>query len=58
METRKAQVRTNVRHLFIYIKRHFRYAKVRYRGAAKNTQRIALLIEFSSLLIARRYATA
>ena len=38
---------------------HFGYAKVRYRGLAKNgdTQRIALLLGFSNLLIADRYAT-
>ena len=35
----------------------FGYAKVRYRGLAKNTQRIALLLGFSNLLIAGRYAT-
>lgn len=34
-----------------------RYAKVRYRGVAKNRQRIALLLGFSNLLIAGRYAT-
>ena len=33
------------------------YAKVRYRGVAKNRQRIALLLGFSNLLIAGRYAT-
>ena len=31
--------------------------KVRYRGVAKNRQRIALLLGFSNLLIAGRYAT-
>ncbi len=38
---------------------HFGYAKVRYRGLSKNgdTQRIALLLGFSNLLIAGRYAT-
>ena len=36
---------------------HFGYAKVRYRGLAKNTQRIALLLGFANLLIAGRYAT-
>ena len=40
-----------------YLKRHFGYAKVRYRGLAKNTQRIAGQLGFSNLLIARRYAT-
>ena len=37
------------------MKRHFGYSKVRYRGLAKNTQRIALLLGFANLLIAGRY---
>ncbi len=56
-ETRKASVRAKVEHPFLYVKRHFGYAKVRYRGVAKNRQRIALLLGFSNLLIAGRYAT-
>ena len=52
-----ASVRAKVEHPFLYVKRHFGYAKVRYRGLAKNTQRIALLLGFSNLLIAGRYAT-
>ena len=57
IEKRKASVRAKVEHPFLYVKRHFGYAKVRYRGLAKNTQRIALLLGFSNLLIAGRYAT-
>ena len=49
--------RAKVEHPFLYVKRHFGYAKVRYRGVAKNRQRIALLLGFSNLLIAGRYAT-
>ena len=56
-ETRKGSVRAKVEHPFLYVKRHFGYAKVRYRGVAKNRQRIALLLGFSNLLIAGRYAT-
>ena len=56
-EKRKASVRAKVEHPFLYVKRHFGYAKVRYRGLAKNRQRIALLLGFSNLLIAGRYAT-
>ena len=56
-EKRKAAVRAKVEHPFLYLKRHFGYGKVRYRGLAKNTQRIALLLGFSNLLIAGRYAT-
>ena len=50
-------MRAKVEHPFLYVKRHFGYAKVRYRGVAKNRQRIALLLGFSTLLIAGRYAT-
>ncbi len=57
-EKRKASVRAKVEHPFLYVKRHFGYAKVRCRGLAKNTQRIAVLLGFTNLLIARRYATA
>ena len=55
---REAQgIRAKVEHPFLYVKRRFGYGKVRYRGLAKNTQRIALLLGFSNLLIAGRYAT-
>ena len=57
-ERRKTSVRAKVEHPFLYVKRHFGYAKVRYRGLAKNTQCIAVLLGFSNLLIAGRYATA
>ena len=39
-EHRKASVRAKVEHPFLYVKRRFGYAKVRYRGLAKNTQRL------------------
>ena len=55
-ERRKASVRAKVEHPFLYLKRHFGYAKVRYRGLSKNTQRIAVLLGLSNLLIAGRYA--
>ena len=45
-EKRKASMRAKVEHPFLYVKRHFGYAKVRYRGVAKNRQRIALLLGF------------
>ena len=57
-EKRKASLRAKVEHPFLYVKRHFGYDKVRYRGLEKNTQRIALLLCFTNLLIAGRYATA
>ena len=57
-EKRKASLRAKVEHPFLYVKRHFGYSKVRYRGLAKNTQRIAMLLGFANLLIAGRYAAA
>ena len=55
-ERRKASVRAKGEHPFLYVKRHFGYAKVRYRGLAKNRQRIAVLPGLANLLIAGRYA--
>ncbi len=55
-EREKASIRAKVEHPFLYVKRHFGYAKVRYRGLEKNKQRIALLLGFSNLLVAGRYA--
>ncbi len=49
--------RAKVEHPFLYVKRHFGYAKVRCRGLAKNTQRIALLLGFTNLLVAGRHAS-
>ena len=49
---------TTISNFRLYVKRRFGYRKVRYRGLAKNTQRIALLLGFSNLLIAGRYAAA
>ena len=57
-ERDKASVRAKVEHPFLYVKRHFGYRKVRYRGLAKNTERIALLLGFANLLVAGRYSTA
>ena len=50
----KASVRAKVEHPFLYLKRRFGYAKVRYRGLAKNTQRLALLLGLGNLLTAER----
>ena len=47
-EKRKASVRAKVEHPFLYVKRRFGYAKVRYRGLTKNTQRLALLLGFAN----------
>ena len=48
----KASVRAKVEHPFLKTKRMFGYAKVRYRGLAKNTQRLALLVGLGNLLTA------
>ena len=57
-EKRKASVRAKVEHPFLYVKRRFGYGKVRYRGLAKNTQRLALLLGFANLMRAERYMMA
>ncbi len=57
-ERRKAAVRAKVEHPFLYVKRRFGYAKVRYRGLAKNRERLSLLFGLANLLIAERYAAA
>ena len=47
-----------VEHPFLYIKRHFGYAKVRYRGLSKNTQRLMTLLGFANLMRAEQYLAA
>ena len=54
-ERRKASVRAKVEHPFLWVKRRFGYAKVRYRGLAKNTQRLALLLGLTNLITAERH---
>ncbi len=39
-------------HPFLRLKRLFGHAKVRYRGLAKNAERLALLFELGNLLTA------
>ena len=51
-ERERASLRAKVEHPFLFIKRRFGYDKVRYRGLAKNHQRLALLLGFTNLLIA------
>ena len=57
-ERRKASTRAKVEHPFLYVKRHFGYAKVRYRGLAKNRNRLCLLFGLANLLLAERAAPA
>ena len=45
----KASIRAQVEHPFLDVKVRFDYAKVRYRGLAKNTERVALLLGLSNL---------
>ena len=53
----KASVRAKVEHPFLKVKRVFGYAKVRYRGLAKNTERLALLFGLGNLLTAEGQLT-
>ena len=48
----KASVRVKVEHPFLKVKRLVGYAKVRYRGLAKNAKRLALLFGLGNLLTA------
>ena len=45
----KASIRAKVEHPFLDVKRLWGYAKVRYRGLAKNTERLALMLGLSNL---------
>ena len=58
VERRKAAIRAKVEHPFLYVKRHFGYATVRYRGLAKNRNRLCLLFGLANLLLAEHSATA
>ncbi len=51
-EKGKASVRAKVEHPFLRLKRLFGYGKVRYRGLAKNMERLALLFGLGNLLTA------
>ena len=57
VERLKASVRAKVKHPFLKVKRGFGYAKVRYRGLAKNTERLALLLGLGNLLTAESQLT-
>ena len=48
-EKAKASIRAKVEHPFLDVKRIFGYAKVRYRGLAKNKERLALLLGLANL---------
>lgn len=55
IERVKASVRAKVEHPFLIIKKTFGYSKVRYRGLAKNTNRLYVLAAFANLLLARKF---
>ena len=57
-EKRKASVRAKVEHPFLKVKRLFGYGKVRYRGLAKNTGRLALLLGLGNLMTPERQLAA
>ncbi len=50
----KASLRAKVEHPFRVLKRQFGYAKVRYRGLARNTAQVLTLFALSNLWMARR----
>src|SRR5580658_1775685 len=51
---RKSRVRSRVEHIFGTIKGVFHFRKVRYRGLAKNTNRIAVLLALANLLTQKK----
>jgi IS5 family transposase len=54
VEQLKASVRAKVEHPFRVVKQQFGYAKVRYRGLAKNTARLTMLFALGNLWMVRR----
>ena len=54
MQKLNARIRAKVEHPFRVIKQQFAYAKVRYRGLAKNTARLTMLFALGNLWMARR----
>ena len=50
----KSKVRAKVEHVFLVIKRIFGWAKVRYRGLAKNTHWLYISCGLANLYVARR----
>jgi len=54
----KSKVRAKVEHAFLVIKRIFGWAKVRYRGLAKNTNWLFVSCGLANLYVARRHLLA
>jgi IS5 family transposase len=51
---KRSRVRARVEHVFRVIKRQFGYVKTRYRGLAKNTAQVHMLIGLTNLYLLRR----
>src|SRR5215469_4648505 len=51
---RNSGIRARVEHLFRIVKRQFGYTRVRYRGLAKNTAQVMVLIGLANLYALRR----
>ena len=51
--SRKSSVRAKVEHAFLIIKRIFGFAKVSYRGMAKNGNRLFVVAALANLFMAR-----
>ena len=51
----KSRVRSRVEHVFHVVKRIFGFVKVRYRGIAKNSHRLAVAFALSNLYLSRRH---
>ena len=58
IENRKSSVRSKVEHPFLIVKRQFGYAKVAYRGLAKNFNRFNVLFALANLLMCARAGRA
>ena len=54
----KSKVRAKVEHAFLVIKRIFGWAKVRYRGLAKNTHWLQISCGLANLYVSRRHLLA
>jgi IS5 family transposase len=55
---RNSAIRARVEHLFRIVKRQFGHTKVRYRGLAKNTAQVTMLIGLANLYALRRRLVA
>ena len=54
IENRKSSVRCKVEHPFLIVKRQFGYAKVAYRGLAKNFHQFNVLFASANILMCAR----